>query len=244
MPVRTLPGTDLSYALVVFDEKGNERPEPDGTFLSETLASASRIRPGRHRRLLHGHGWKGDVPAAIEQFDRWIGAVAVQPADIAAAASRPGGFAPLIVGLHWPSLPFGDEDVSAGGGAVLSAATAIGEPPRSRRLGRAHRRHAARARGDPRPSCDAARQETGRRRRRRPRCSTAYDDALRRVGARRARQRGGARRRPGGLRSGGDHRRRASAGGGAQPATAAARHRRHLERRCSSRRCGSSRSGR
>ena len=38
MPVRTIAGTDLAYALVVFDEKGDERPEPDGTFLSETLA--------------------------------------------------------------------------------------------------------------------------------------------------------------------------------------------------------------
>ena len=33
MPVRSIAGTDLAYALVIFDEKGNERAEPDGTFL-------------------------------------------------------------------------------------------------------------------------------------------------------------------------------------------------------------------
>ena len=47
MPVRTIAGTDLAYALVVFDEKGDERPEADGTFLSETLAQrvADPARP-------------------------------------------------------------------------------------------------------------------------------------------------------------------------------------------------------
>jgi hypothetical protein len=122
MPVRSLSGTDLSYALVVFDEKGNERAEPDGTLLSEKLAErvADPARPVSDV-FLTAHGWKGDVPAAIEQFDRWIGAVAAQSADIATAQGRPGGFAPLILGLHWPSLPFGDEKVAAGGAAVLSA---------------------------------------------------------------------------------------------------------------------------
>ena len=38
MPVRSIAGSDLGYALVVFDENGDERAEADGTFLSETLA--------------------------------------------------------------------------------------------------------------------------------------------------------------------------------------------------------------
>jgi hypothetical protein len=122
MPVRSLPGTDLSYALVVFDEKGDERAEADGSMLSEQVAE--RLADPAHPVtdvLLTSHGWKGDVPAAIEQFDRWIGAVAAQAADRAAAEARPGGFAPLIVALHWPSLPFGDENAPSGGAAVLSA---------------------------------------------------------------------------------------------------------------------------
>jgi len=122
MPVRSIAGTDLAYALVIFDEKGNERPEADGTFLSETLVQrvADPARPVTDV-FFTAHGWQGDVPAAIVQFDRWIGAMAGQQADRAAAEKRPGGFAPLIIGLHWPSLPFGDEKAPAGAPAVLSA---------------------------------------------------------------------------------------------------------------------------
>src|SRR4051794_37307558 len=122
MPVRTLPGTDLSYALVVFDENGNERPEADGSRMSETLVArvADPARPVTDIFLI-AHGWQGDVPAAIVQFDRWIAAMAAAESDRAAARDRPGGFSPLIVGLHWPSLPFGDEKVPASGPALLSA---------------------------------------------------------------------------------------------------------------------------
>src|SRR4051794_23230157 len=125
MPIRTVPGTDLGYALVIFDENGNERAEPDGTMLSETLLRrvADAAQPITDV-LFSSHGWQGDVPAAIAQNDRWIAAMAAQEADRAAARSRPGGFAPLIVGLHWPSRPFGDENAPAGTTAVLSAASA------------------------------------------------------------------------------------------------------------------------
>src|SRR5437870_2442532 len=77
MPVRTVPGTDVSYALVVFDETGNERAEADGSQLSGTIAArvADPARPVTDVFLI-AHGWQGDVPAAIVQFDRWIGAMA------------------------------------------------------------------------------------------------------------------------------------------------------------------------
>lgn len=129
MPLRTVPGTDFSYALVVFDETGKERPEADGSLLSESLARrvAETAQPITDV-LFSSHGWQGDVPAAIAQYDRWIAAMAGQDADHAAARSRPGGFTPLIVGLHWPSLPFGDENAPAGAPAVLSAGGAAAEP--------------------------------------------------------------------------------------------------------------------
>ena len=122
MPIRTLPGTDLAYALVVYDENGNERAEPDGSKLSETVVKRLRDAAQPITDIFFiAHGWQGDVPAAIVQFDRWIGAMAAQDADRTAARDRPGGFVPLIVGLHWPSLPFGDEKIPGGGGALLSA---------------------------------------------------------------------------------------------------------------------------
>jgi hypothetical protein len=74
------------------------------------------------------HGWKGDVPAAIEQYDAWVSAMAGLKQDIDAARKRRPGFTPLIVGLHWPSLPWGDETISAGGSAVLSAADELRAP--------------------------------------------------------------------------------------------------------------------
>mgnify|MGYP001544192083 CR=1 FL=1 len=122
MPIRTIPGANLGYALVIFDDTGKERPEADGTLLSETLAQrvADPARPITDV-LFSSHGWQGDIPAAISQYDRWIAAMAAQQADRAAAQNRPGGFTPLIVGLHWPSLPFGDESAPSGATAVLSA---------------------------------------------------------------------------------------------------------------------------
>ena len=152
MPVRSLSGTYLSYALVVFDETGNERTEPDGTLLSEKLAErvADPARPVSDV-FLTAHGWKGDLPAAIEQFDRWIGAVAAQSADIAAAQGR--RLAPLIVGLHWPSLPFGDEKLPR------RCSRARGGDDEAGRLGAPHRRHAACARSV-RAILRAARGET------------------------------------------------------------------------------------
>jgi hypothetical protein len=121
MPIRTLPGTDLTYALIVYDENGAERAEPDGSEMSETVVKrlTDPAQPITDV-FFTAHGWQGDVPAAIAQFDRWIGAVAAQDADIAAARARAGGFAPLIVGLHWPSLPFGDEAIPGGSGGLLS----------------------------------------------------------------------------------------------------------------------------
>lgn len=109
MPVRTVPGTDFVYHLIVFDEAGKERAE-DGSLLSEKVLQriADAADPVTDVFLV-SHGWKGDIPAAIDQYGRWIGAMLAQDANIAAARKRSPGFQPVVVGLHWPSLPWGDE---------------------------------------------------------------------------------------------------------------------------------------
>ena len=120
MPLRRIPGTDLEYFLVVHDEAGRERPEPEGTMLSETvLQRASSSAAPVSDVFFTSHGWKGDVPAAIEQYDKWIAAMAAVGADRDAVSARSPGFKALIVGLHWPSLPWGDESVEAGASGVL-----------------------------------------------------------------------------------------------------------------------------
>jgi len=121
MPLRRVPGIDLQYHLVVFDENGVERREPDASL--QTDAVSKRLTDASERVtdvFFVSHGWKGDVSAAIEQNDRWIAAMASLERDREAAHSRPMGFRPLIVGLHWPSLPWGDESLDDAGGAVLS----------------------------------------------------------------------------------------------------------------------------
>jgi len=112
MPMRTDPKSGLEYALVCYDDEGHERREADGTLLSETLLR--RVRDPNEAVtdvFVMSHGWKGDVPAAVEQYDRWSAAMATCDADRAAARARWPGFRPLLVGVHWPSLPWGDEKV-------------------------------------------------------------------------------------------------------------------------------------
>ena len=113
MPIRRVPGTDVDYLLISYDADGRERAEPDGTMLSKTALTrvADTANPVTDV-FFTSHGWKGDVKAAVEQYDKWIGAMIALEADRAYARKRRPGFNPLIIGLHWPSLPWGDENIA------------------------------------------------------------------------------------------------------------------------------------
>ena len=110
MPLESIPGTDEQYALLSFDKGGKERtddPEGIGGLLSkEILARAAREQPSHI--FIFSHGWKGDLDAARDQYNRWIKAMLDLKDDRAAIT---GAFKPLWIGLHWPSLPFGDEEL-------------------------------------------------------------------------------------------------------------------------------------
>jgi hypothetical protein len=89
--------------------------------------------------LIMSHGWKGDVPGAIEQYDRWFGALNDQLHTVRAKRS----IQPLYIGLHWPSLPFGDESLAAAFDTdqprtpeeiVELYSNALGDTPRVREL--------------------------------------------------------------------------------------------------------------
>jgi hypothetical protein len=121
MPTRQIPALDIEYHLIVFDENGIERREPDRTLMSDIVQQRVSAT-GVTDVFFTSHGWKGDVPAAIEQYDAWIGAMLNLDADRAAARQAKPGFTPMIVGLHWPSLPWGDETIpTRAGGRLLSA---------------------------------------------------------------------------------------------------------------------------
>jgi hypothetical protein len=59
--------------------------------------------------MLFSHGWMGDVPAAKEQYQGWLATMAACEQERVRIHRARLGFRPLLIGLHWPSLPWGDE---------------------------------------------------------------------------------------------------------------------------------------
>ncbi|MCC7154103.1 MAG: hypothetical protein IT161_05975 [Bryobacterales bacterium] len=108
MPFQKIPDKDIEYALIAFDKKGVERKDdPEGGVFSRTLIEKIRKEQPSHV-FLFSHGWKGDVPSAIDQYNRWIGAMWEREADRKAMGAD---FRPLFIGLHWPSQPWGEESL-------------------------------------------------------------------------------------------------------------------------------------
>lgn len=122
MPIETIPGTDLRYHLVSLDEKGNERTDdPDGRMSDRIRQALQAEKPTDVFVFIHG--WKGDLPAARHQYAAWMSTLMQQTGDLARARAGRPGFVPLLVGLHWPSLPFGDESLGQG------VAFSVGDDP-------------------------------------------------------------------------------------------------------------------
>lgn len=110
MPIEKLAQFGQDYYLLSFDKKGVENGgDPDaanGSFAQRILEDAAAVKPSHI--FFYSHGWKGDMPAARQQYQDWIGAMLRLEADKARFGA---GFRPMYVGLHWPSLPFGDENL-------------------------------------------------------------------------------------------------------------------------------------
>jgi len=116
MTIERVPGTDLMYYLIAFDANGHERSDdPDGLMNQRVLDVLSN-EPITDV-FLFSHGWQGDVPSARDQYRRWIAAMAQCTADIERVQQGRPAFQSLLVGLHWPSLPWGDEEL---GGSTVS----------------------------------------------------------------------------------------------------------------------------
>jgi hypothetical protein len=115
MPIEKVPNSSLSYYLIAFDEDGNERYEANGKKLSESILTAlAKESDPITDVFIISHGWLGDLNDARQQYNDWIGVMAAQTADIERIKqSRP--FNPLLIGFHWPSKPWGDENL---GGSV------------------------------------------------------------------------------------------------------------------------------
>jgi hypothetical protein len=111
MPIETIPGGAMTYHLIAYDADGRERPDDPAGLMSQLTAQVVHDKPVTDVFLL-SHGWRGDIPGAREQYGRWIGAMAACSADIARMKEKRPGFLPLLIGLHWPSEPWGDDTFS------------------------------------------------------------------------------------------------------------------------------------
>lgn len=113
MGFRKIPQTEISYGLISFDSQGVERTDDPEGRMSDALLRLAEAQPFTNV-FLFSHGWKGDVPAAIDQYDRWIKAFDDVANQTQATQALPG-FRPLYIGLHWPSQPWGDEELGGPG---------------------------------------------------------------------------------------------------------------------------------
>jgi hypothetical protein len=127
MPIEKIPNSDIEYYLLAYDKKGQERQDDPHAgasgLLSEKVEDELRDQPITDVFFI-SHGWKGDVPAAKEQYVNWIGAMIACEEDWEKIRQVRTNFRPLLIGLHWPSLPWGDEDLD-----VSALSFTVGEDP-------------------------------------------------------------------------------------------------------------------
>src|ERR1700745_1091254 len=111
MGLETVPGTDIQYALISFDAEGSERSEQSGLMSQAIIKRA--VDDSITNVFFFCHGWQGDLPAAKDQYGKWLRAFA-DSADWQRAPQRFPKFRPLLIGLHWPSKPWGAEELRGG----------------------------------------------------------------------------------------------------------------------------------
>src|SRR4051812_6862977 len=103
-----VPGhRDVSYQLITYDAEGDERAENNAYVSEEAVGDLV----GCTDVILLSHGWQGDVPAARRQYGRWIAAMLDRDDRLTALRAREDGFRAEVIGLHWPSKAWGDEDL-------------------------------------------------------------------------------------------------------------------------------------
>ncbi|KID83333.1 all2529-like protein, partial [Metarhizium majus ARSEF 297] len=100
----------IKYYFITFNEKGVERRDSDGKSLSHTVMRLLATSQPRYTDVfIISHGWKSDVQEAARQYKSWIRVMAEMIQDRKKATNKIKGFKALIIGLHRPSLLWGDE---------------------------------------------------------------------------------------------------------------------------------------
>lgn len=109
MPIEEVQGTRLRYHLIAFDDQGRERGDDPAGRMSEVTAAALVAEPITDV-FVFSHGWMADLAAARRQYAKWIEAMGDSQGDIERLGEVRPGFRPLLVGLHWPSRPWSEEE--------------------------------------------------------------------------------------------------------------------------------------
>ncbi|MHB1938511.1 MAG: hypothetical protein ACYCOR_18285 [Acidobacteriaceae bacterium] len=127
MPLRNTPVHQIPYALIMYDTDARERTDDtngiDGLLSKRILQHATTSVPSDI--FMFSHGWQADIEDAIRQYDAWIDQMAERSADIASMGSN---FHPLWIGVHWPSKPWGDEEMPHGSSTTFGLAPGTPEP--------------------------------------------------------------------------------------------------------------------
>ena len=128
MPIRKIPGLNSTYNMVGVNEHGVENSrDPDIATGPISGAILGELKTGDVTDVfIWTHGWKGDMPAAFDQYDRWIGAFSRLDADRRKMAQKRGAFKEFHIGFHWPSLEWGDEK-PVSGASFSSFNTPVGQ---------------------------------------------------------------------------------------------------------------------
>jgi hypothetical protein len=108
--IERVPATNLTYYLIAYDAEGKERTDDPDALMSQRVLEVLKNEPVTDVFLM-SHGWQGDIPSARTQYSDWITAMALCPDDIERLQRKRPAFYPLLIGFHWPSLPWGDEDL-------------------------------------------------------------------------------------------------------------------------------------
>lgn len=111
-PTDQVPGTGLGYYLLAYDENGRERSDHPAGLVSQLVLDALTREPITDV-VLFSHGWQGDVPSARTQYANWIATMAANAADRERIREVRANYRPLLVGLHWPSQPWGEEGLGS-----------------------------------------------------------------------------------------------------------------------------------
>ncbi|MBE9001861.1 hypothetical protein IQ274_27565 [Nostoc sp. LEGE 12447] len=114
MPTEMTPAEgkpSLHYYLISFDSAGNER-EDYPQKISKKILNILSDEPITDI-FLFSHGWMGDRTSAQNQYNKWVEAMSKSIDDIEQIKQVRPEFNPLLIGIHWPSLPWGNEELGS-----------------------------------------------------------------------------------------------------------------------------------